>query len=159
MTIYLVRHARAGERGAWRQDDWLRPLSRAGRRRLVGCSRLLRDAVRPRAQQPVRPLHRDRSFRSPAPAGSRSNPTTRSPRAAISTRCSRIVRKHIGSGAVLCSHGDVIPAVLAHLAASGVDLGRRPALPEGMHMGARGRRWRRRRAACGYLPPPPDPDE
>ena len=45
MTIYLVRHARAGERGAWRQDDWLRPLSRAGRAQARGLLGLLRDAA------------------------------------------------------------------------------------------------------------------
>ncbi len=42
-----------------------------------------------------------------------------------------IVRKHMSSGAVLCSHGDVIPAVLASLAASGVDLGNDPRCPKG----------------------------
>ena len=31
MTIYLVRHAKAGSRKAWTGDDELRPLSKAGR--------------------------------------------------------------------------------------------------------------------------------
>ena len=30
MKLYLVRHAKAGERGAWPGDDRLRPLSRRG---------------------------------------------------------------------------------------------------------------------------------
>ena len=30
MTIYLVRHAKAGDRSAWTGDDFLRPLSRRG---------------------------------------------------------------------------------------------------------------------------------
>ena len=35
MTIYLVRHARAGNRSQWKQDDWLRPLSAAEQATLV----------------------------------------------------------------------------------------------------------------------------
>ena len=30
MTIYLVRHAKAGDRASWPGDDFLRPLSRRG---------------------------------------------------------------------------------------------------------------------------------
>ena len=30
MTVYLVRHAKAGERGVWDGDDQLRPLSGRG---------------------------------------------------------------------------------------------------------------------------------
>ncbi|MET0275894.1 MAG: histidine phosphatase family protein, partial [Acidimicrobiia bacterium] len=32
MTIYLVRHAKAGSRRNWATDDTLRPLSKPGRR-------------------------------------------------------------------------------------------------------------------------------
>ena len=69
-----------------------------------------------------------------------------------------IVRKHIGNGAVLCSHGDVIPAVLSHLAAKGVDIGADPRCPKGCT-------WVLEAGGgvdvtkVSYLPPPPDWDE
>ena len=36
MTLYLLRHARAGRRSAWKGDDELRPLSKVGRRQAEG---------------------------------------------------------------------------------------------------------------------------
>jgi len=44
MTIYFVRHAKAGDRGVWRGDDWLRPLSRAGRSQARALLTELQDA-------------------------------------------------------------------------------------------------------------------
>ena len=44
MTIYLVRHARAGNRNAWLHDDELRPLSVPGHEQARGLIRALRDA-------------------------------------------------------------------------------------------------------------------
>jgi 8-oxo-dGTP diphosphatase len=42
-----------------------------------------------------------------------------------------LVRKHMHHDAVLCSHGDVIPMLLEHYAANGVDLGKDPTCPKG----------------------------
>ena len=42
-----------------------------------------------------------------------------------------LVRKHMHHHAVLCSHGDIIPMVLDHYAARGVDLGPNPVCPKG----------------------------
>ena len=36
MTVYLVRHARAGNRSKWKKPDHLRPLSKVGRRQAEG---------------------------------------------------------------------------------------------------------------------------
>jgi 8-oxo-dGTP diphosphatase len=36
VAVYLVRHAKAGNRDAWREPDELRPVSRAGRRQAEG---------------------------------------------------------------------------------------------------------------------------
>ena len=41
MTVYLIRHAKAGDRDTWRDDDRLRPLSGRGHRQ----SRLLIDML------------------------------------------------------------------------------------------------------------------
>ena len=44
MTIYLVRHAKAGERGVWEGDDQLRPLSGRGHLQARGLLDVLADA-------------------------------------------------------------------------------------------------------------------
>ena len=42
--MYLLRHARAGRRSAWKGDDELRPLSKVGRRHAAALLDLLADA-------------------------------------------------------------------------------------------------------------------
>jgi hypothetical protein len=44
VTVYLVRHARAGDRSRWTGDDWLRPLSVRGHRQAYLLIKLLADA-------------------------------------------------------------------------------------------------------------------
>jgi broad specificity phosphatase PhoE len=157
MTIYLVRHARAGNRSAWRHDDWLRPLSRAGRSQARGLLDLLSEArfdhvlssPYVRCLETVLPI-----------AGARRLPIE--PDDALGEggeldAVLAIMRKHIGNGALLCSHGDIIPAVLSSLAANGVDIGEDPPCPKGCtwvldaDSGADISRVR-------YIPPPPEPE-
>jgi broad specificity phosphatase PhoE len=158
MSIYLVRHARAGERSHWRNDDWLRPLSRAGRAQARGLLALLHDARFDR----VLSSPYVRCLETVVPlAGARRLPIE--PDEALAEggdldSVLAIVRKHIGSGAVLCSHGDIIPAVLASLAANGVDLGKNPRCPKGCT-------WVLDTGggvdvtSVRYFPPPPEPNE
>jgi hypothetical protein len=42
-----------------------------------------------------------------------------------------VVRKHTNHGAVLCTHGDVMPMLLEHYATHGLDLGANPQCPKG----------------------------
>lgn len=64
MTVYLVRHALAGDKHAWQGPDARRPLSRAGRRQAQGLVDLLADrgiervvsGPRDRCTQTVEPL-------------------------------------------------------------------------------------------------------
>ena len=51
-----------------------------------------------------------------------------------------LVRKHTASGALMCTHGDVMPMLLDHYASIGVDLPKRPAVAEGLRLDARHRR-------------------
>ena len=44
-TIYLVRHAKAGDRSSWDGDDTIRPLSGKGRRQAVAISDRLFDLI------------------------------------------------------------------------------------------------------------------
>jgi 8-oxo-dGTP diphosphatase len=157
MTIYFVRHARAGERGAWRRDDWLRPLSGAGRSQARGLLALLHDARFDR----VLSSPYVRCIETVAPlAGARRlaiEPDDALAEGGDLDSVLAIIRKHIANGAVLCSHGDVIPAVLAHLAANGVDIGANPRCPKGCTWvlesdgGVDVTRVR-------YLPPPEEPE-
>jgi broad specificity phosphatase PhoE len=158
MTIYVVRHARAGNRSAWRQDDWLRPLSSAGRAQARALIGLLSDA----RFEHVLSSPYVRCLETVVPiAGMRRLPIE--PHDALGEggdldEVLEMVRKHIGSGALLCSHGDVIPALLAHLSANGVDLGKDPRCPKGCTWvldadgGVDVTRVR-------YLPPPPELEE
>lgn len=158
MTIYLVRHAKAGDRSLWKQDDWLRPLSRAGRAQARGILDLLRDARFDRVlSSPYL-----RCIETVAPiAGERRlaiEPEEVLGEGGDLDSVFAIVRKHIGTGAILCSHGDVIPAVLETVAANGVDLGPDPRCPKGCTWvleADRGGEVRKVR----YLPPPPEPRE
>jgi len=158
MTIYLVRHGRAGNRTHWRHEDWLRPLSSAGRSQAPGLLGLLHDA----RFDSVLSSPYVRCLETVVPiAGARRlaiEPEDALAEGGDLDSVLTIVRKHIGNGAVLCSHGDVIPAVLSHLAANGVDLGPGPVCPKGCTWvleADRGADVTRVR----YLPPPPAPDE
>jgi broad specificity phosphatase PhoE len=158
MTIHLVRHAKAGDRSLWKQDDWLRPLSRAGRAQARGILEELHDARFDRVlSSPYL-----RCIETVAPiAASRRLPIEPDEALAEGGNLDTvfaIVRKHIGTGALLCSHGDVIPAVLESLAASGIDLGPDPRCPKGCTwvLEADGGSEVTR---VSYLPPPPETRE
>jgi broad specificity phosphatase PhoE len=158
MSIYLLRHAKAGDRNQWRQDDWLRPLSRAGRSQARGIIDLLADAKFDRVlSSPYL-----RCVETVAPiAGARRlaiEPDDALGEGGDLDSVFAIVRKHMGTGALLCSHGDVIPAVLSTLAANGVDLGPDPRCPKGCTWVLEADRDTEV-TSVRYLPPPPDPGE
>jgi broad specificity phosphatase PhoE len=131
LTIYLVRHAKAGERRTWSDNDRLRPISRSGQRQARGLVGLLETA------------HFERILSSPyvrciesmAPLacarGLAIEPTEALAEEAALGPALALVTKHAQSGAVLCSHGDVIPMLLEHFARRGLDLGPDPTCPKG----------------------------
>jgi 8-oxo-dGTP diphosphatase len=158
MTIYLVRHARAGDRSLWRQADWLRPLSRAGRAQARGILELLVDARFDR----VLSSPYVRCIETVAPiAGARRlaiEPEDALAEGGDLDAVFAMVNKHMGNGALLCSHGDVIPAVLETLRASGVDIGPDPRCPKGCTWVLEAERGSEI-TSVKYLPPPPEPSE
>ncbi|MGH9102759.1 MAG: SixA phosphatase family protein [Acidimicrobiales bacterium] len=115
-VVLLVRHARAGERSDWCGDDRFRPLSFAGRTQALEIASALAER-RPssissspavRCVQTVAPLAEAVGLRiglEPALAEGSTE------EAVSLARAQRGV-------AVLCTHGDVGPAVLARLAAA-----------------------------------------
>jgi 8-oxo-dGTP diphosphatase len=131
VTIYLVRHAKAGDRASWPGDDFLRPLSRRGQIQAEAFVEQFADH------------HIDRLLSSPyircmeslVPLGGVRRipiePVDAITEGANLEDALTLVRKHSHHNAVLCSHGDVIPMLLEHYAARGVDLGMDPVCPKG----------------------------
>ena len=120
-TVFLVRHAKAGERRSWNGDDVHRPLSNAGWRQAEAlASRLARrGATTPitspyvRCRQTLEPLAAqlgvdvidDVRLCEGEPFEPVLDLIAEAPR-----------------GAVLCSHGDIIPAVVQALHRRGMEV-------------------------------------
>jgi 8-oxo-dGTP diphosphatase len=131
VTIYLVRHAKAGDRTSWPGDDTLRPLSRRGQMQASGLLDVF-DGVRidrivsspyVRCMESVVPLGGQRMIgiepvEALAEGGSLENALA-------------LVRKYAHHDTVMCAHGDLIPMLLDHYATRGVDLGPDPTCPKG----------------------------
>jgi 8-oxo-dGTP diphosphatase len=119
--VYLVRHAKAGDREEWSEDDVLRPLTRKGRAQAEGLVTLFRDlpvdlvltSPYVRCVQTVRPLAIARSVPLEEHDVLAEGATTAD---ALSLLRSR------GGAVVACSHGDVIPAVVEALAEQGLEI-------------------------------------
>jgi broad specificity phosphatase PhoE len=121
-TLYVIRHADAGSRSAWRGDDNLRPLSKKGRRQAdgiakeliaSGATRLVSspstrciETLTPLAEATGLPIETDARLRegSDGPAA-----------LAVSEEL-----RDLGDVGVLCSHGDVIPDLLSELRGRGI---------------------------------------
>ena len=131
MTIYLVRHAKAGERGGWDGEDWLRPLSARGHLQTRGLLELLRDkkfervvsSPYVRCMETVVPLAGVRGFAI--------EPSDALAEGATLEEAVALVRKHASHGAVFSTHGEVMPMLLEHYSLQGVDIGPTPQWPKG----------------------------
>ena len=119
MSLFLVRHAKAGKRSQWDDDDSLRPLVAEGVRQ----SEVIAEAIAP--------LHPTALFSSPylrcmqtlEPLGKAVG---------LSVVAHQLLAEGVdfigtvewmhtlADGAVMCSHGDVIPAIINGLAAGGM---------------------------------------
>jgi 8-oxo-dGTP diphosphatase len=151
--IYLLRHAKAGDREAWTEPDELRPLTNKGRRQAERLVRTLRDAELARVisspyvrcVQTVRPLALERGLAIElSDALAEGAPT-----AAVLS----LVEGVSSVPSVLCSHGDVIPAVVLSLAGRGMSL-------EGPRDWKKASLWALehldgRFVRATYVPPPP----
>lgn len=131
MTVYLVRHAKAGDRDAWREDDRLRPLSARGHVQARALAELLKDATFDRilsspyvrCMETVVPIAGNR--------GMAVEPVDGLTEAAPVEPAIALVRKHATSGALMCMHGDVLPMLLDSYEAAGVDIPAEREWPKG----------------------------
>ena len=121
MTLYFVRHAKAGDRPSWDGDDLHRPLSSAGwkqaarladRLELLDVSVLVSSpyvrcvqTLEPLAERLGREVTIDDRIAEEAPFEG-----------------SLDLLREVPDGAVLCSHGDVIPETIDALVRRGLDV-------------------------------------
>lgn len=121
MTVYLVRHALAGDKHAWDGPDAVRPLTGPGRRQAVGLveslaglpvGRIL-SSPRRRCVETVQPLAEARGL--PIEHADALDQDPVEPGAAIEL----MLATH-GDDAVHCSHREVISEVLPRLAKEGL---------------------------------------
>lgn len=119
--IALVRHAKAGDRDAWTEDDRLRPLTKKGKMQAEELVGLFEDlevdrvlsSPSVRCVQTVRPValarHVTVEERDELAEGA-------------SVGAALDLLRSTGGGVVASSHGDVIPAVVTALATHGVEV-------------------------------------
>lgn len=115
MSIYLVRHAKAGSRHDWSGPDEQRPLSKKGRRQADCLVDLLSDKpVTAIVSSPYR-----RCMETLQPLADKLGLTVEEdPALAESADVAdtvALVRRLAPGPAVLCSHGDMIPTLLEAL--------------------------------------------
>lgn len=149
--VYVVRHARAGDRERWTESDRLRPLTPLGERqaralvaplRAARVSRLLSspyvrclDTLRPFGELSCVAVEREIALAEGA-----------------SRRAILALLRSLRGTVALCTHGDVIADLLRQAARDGATLPSRPRLAKGsvwvLDLGGRGRIVRAR-----YRPP------
>lgn len=116
MSIWLVRHAKAGERSHWSGPDRLRPVDERGEKQAHALAGLLEREVFARVLsspyvrcvQTVEPLAARRGLAVEEHASLAEG---------AGSEAVPLLRDLAASGAVVCTHGDVIPALLDALAA------------------------------------------
>jgi 8-oxo-dGTP diphosphatase len=116
----LIRHAHAGSRGRWQDDDRLRPLSKKGRRQARALMLALADvdlrrvisSPHIRCVQTVQPLAEARGLEveetDDLAEGAGLQPTL------------RLIRELAGTPAAMCTHGDIMVEVCEHLVGRGL---------------------------------------
>ena len=120
MAVYLVRHAKAGDRDAWEGDDRLRPLTKSGRRQAEGLVELLKDqridrilsSPYVRCVETVEPLAEARHLTVESSADLAEG--------AGGDRIIQLMSRNRGRNVVLCTHGDLVEELLDQLIDQGV---------------------------------------
>lgn len=124
MTVYVVRHGKAGSRSAWTDPDDQRPLTKAGRKQAAAIADSLegddvtailtspyvrcRQTVEPLAQRLRLPVDLADGLEEGAPL--------------VETLALLDKLDEVEGSAVLCTHGDVMGELLHHCMRQGVHL-------------------------------------
>jgi 8-oxo-dGTP diphosphatase len=125
MSLYLVRHAKAGSRSAWTGDDMLRPLSKNGWQQATTIAKRLRKwgptelhtSPYVRCRQTLEPLAAltdlDIVDQDCLAEGEPFEPVLD-------------LLSQVADGAVLCSHGDIVPETIAAIQRRGCEILTKP---------------------------------
>lgn len=118
-VIYFVRHAKAGERRVWNGDDVDRPLSKTGWKQSHAVARrLVKNDVTALYSSPY-----VRCMQTLEPLGDLTGLTVQAEQRLFEDEPFEPVLdllSEVEDGAVLCSHGDIIPAVIKALVRRGM---------------------------------------
>lgn len=120
-VVYLVRHAKAGERRVWEGPDTERPLSHKGWRQ----ARRLSERLAKKGATSLYSSPYVRCVQTLEPLGEVLGTEIRIDERLEEDRPFEPVLElltEVERGAVLCSHGDIIPAVLQALVRRGMEL-------------------------------------
>jgi 8-oxo-dGTP diphosphatase len=134
VTIFLVRHARAGRRDRWVGDDRLRPLSKKGRAQAEALPGLLLPLI---TEHPVRlvssPWLRCVQTLGPLAAalGAAVEPDDVLGEGMGAKVVEALPRWTQPGTTVACTHGDVVEAVLSHVEKGGLRLRPKGMPPKG----------------------------
>jgi 8-oxo-dGTP diphosphatase len=120
-VIYLVRHAKAGERRVWDGDDEARPLSKLGWKQSEAIAKRLANrgatslhsSPYVRCMQTLEPLAK----RLGVEVGAEPRLSEGEPFEPVLDLIGEV-----STGAVLCSHGDIVPDVIQALARRGMEV-------------------------------------
>ena len=121
-TLFLLRHVTAGDRSKWEGIDAIRPLTKKGRRQAAALAESLAGrgiekiytSPYTRCVQSVEPLARAIGAKVVEHDALAEGPDIDGAYA--------LVDELVGHNAVLCSHGDVIPAVINRMMWAGLNL-------------------------------------
>jgi len=120
-VIYLVRHAKAGERRLWDGDDEARPLSKHGWKQSEAIAKRL--AAKGATSLYASPYIR--CMQTLEPLAERLGVTVQPDRRLYEGEPFEPVLELLGEvdpGAVLCSHGDIVPDVIQALVRRGMEV-------------------------------------
>lgn len=125
MRLFVVRHAKAGDRGRWTGPDHERPISAAGLRQAAALAeRLCGEGVCSVTSSPSR-----RCVQTLEPLAERLDLKVELDdrlNEGSSIEQSLATARDSPDGAVLCTHGDVIPDLIAALVRRGTELTTEP---------------------------------
>jgi 8-oxo-(d)GTP phosphatase len=131
VPVYLVRHAKAGNRGEWTKPDHLRPLSDSGKEQAERLVAILEGSP---VERIVSSPH-VRCVQTLGPLASARGLTVEESEdlaeGAGPARALALLSEVSREPTVLCSHGDVIQEVLQHLSAEGLEVPHPPPLRKG----------------------------
>ena len=121
-TLFLVRHATAGDRSKWKGNDRKRPLTKSGSRQAAAIS----ETLAARGIERILSSPYDRCTLTMEPLSKLTGAPIEVTEALAEEpdldATWDLVESLIGYNAVICSHGDVIPAVVNRLMWAGLSI-------------------------------------